>query len=211
MSTIHNGFINKKLTNSLKDTGLNNFDLATTRIYKGVKPMWEQLGFESDDSDIPITASYWNNIIPSEFDFLNKSGIEIQDGEDPMIGSKTPRTPYKEIVINEDDEQIWDSNYLYPILPKVSKFGEFVGDVNVENSYGKSDAPITNLNEVDNNLILDVDFGINTTDSLFDKTDFSKLHYNQDFDLSLDDNLRLKTDTFIIPDGIEKDNSEQAF
>jgi hypothetical protein len=211
MSTIHNGFINKKLTNSLKDTGLNNFDLATTRIYKGVKPMWEQLGFESDDSDIPITASYWNNIIPSEFDFLNKSGIEIQDGEDPMIGSKTPRTPYKEIVINEDDEQIWDDNYLYPILPKVSKFGEFVGDVNVEDSYGKSDAPITNLNEVDNNLILDVDFGINTTDSLFDKTDFSKLHYNQDFDLSLDDNLRLKTDTFIIPDGIEKDNSEQAF
>ena len=211
MTNIHNGFINKKLTNSLKDTGLNNFDLATTRIYKGVKPMWEQLGFESDDSDIPITASYWNNIIPSEFDFLNKSGIGIQDGEDPMIGSKTPRTPYKEIVINEDDEQIWDSNYLYPILPKVSKFGEFVEDVNVEDSYGKSDAPITNLNEVDNNLILDVDFGVNTTDSLFDKTDFSKLHYNQDFELSLDDNLRLKTDTFIIPDGIEKDNSEQAF
>ena len=46
--TIHNGFINKKLTNSLKDTGLNNFDLATTRIYKGVKPMWEQLGFENE-------------------------------------------------------------------------------------------------------------------------------------------------------------------
>ena len=211
MTNIHNGFINKKLTNSLKDTGLNNFDLATTRIYKGVKPMWEQLGFESDDSDIPITASYWNNIIPSEFDFLNKSGIKIQDGEDPMIGSRTPRTPYKEIIINEDDEQIWDDNYLYPILPKVSKFGEFVEDVNVEDSYGKSDAPITNLNEVDNNLILDVDFGVNTTDSLFDKTDFSKLHYNQDFELSLDDNLRLKTDTFIIPDGIEKDNSEQAF
>ena len=211
MTNIHNGFINKKLTNSLKDTGLNNFDLATTRIYKGVKPMWEQLGFESDDSDIPITASYWNNIIPSEFDFLNKSGIKIQDGEDPMIGSRTPRTPYKEIIINEDDEQVWDDNYLYPILPKVSKFGEFVEDVNVEDSYGKSDAPITYLNEVDNNLILDVDFGVNTTDSLFDKTDFSKLHYNQDFELSLDDNLRLKTDTFIIPDGIEKDNSEQAF
>ena len=211
MSTTHNGFINKKLTNSLKDTGLNNFDLATTRIYKGVKPMWEQLGFESDDSDIPITASYWNNIIPSEFDFLNKIGIDIQDGEDPMIGSRTPRTPYKEIVINEDDEQMWDDDYLYPILPKISKFGEFVEDVNVEDSYGKSDAPITNLNVVGDNLILDVDFGVNTTDSLFDKTDFSKLHYNQDFELSLDDNLRLKTDTFIISDGIEKDNSEQAF
>ena len=204
-------FINKKLTNTLKDTGLNNFDLATTRIYKGVKPMWKQLGFQSDDSDKPNEVIYWNNIIPSEFDFLNKSGIQIQDGDDPMIGSKTPRTPYIEIIINEDDEQVWDDNYLYPILPKVSKFGEFVEDVNVEDSYGKSDAPITNLNEVDNNLILDVDFGVNTTDSLFDKTDFSKLHYNQDFELSLDDNLRLKTDTFIIPDGIEKDNSEQAF
>ena len=211
MTNIHNEFINKQSTNLFKDTGLNNFDLATTRIYKGVKPMWEQLGFESDDSDIPNQNIYWNNIIPSEFDFLNKSGIKIQDGEDPMIGSRTPRTPYKEIIINEDDEQIWDDNYLYPILPKVSKFGEFVEDVNVEDSYGKSDAPITNLNEVDNNLILDVDFGVNTTDSLFDKTDFSKLHYNQDFELSLDDNLRLKTDTFIIPDGIEKDNSEQAF
>ena len=211
MSTIHNGFINKKLTNSLKDTGLNNFDLATTRIYKGVKPMWEQLGFESDDSDIPITASYWNNIIPSEFDFLNKSGIEIQDGDEPIKGSKTPRTPYKEIVINENDEQVWDDDYLYPILPKISKFGEFVEDVNVEDSYGKSDALITNLNVVDDNLILDVDFGVNTTDNLIDKTDFSELHYNQDFELSLDEDLRLKTDTFIIPDGIEKDNSEQAF
>ena len=209
--TIHNGFINKKLTNSLKDSGLNNFDLATTRIYKGIKPMWEQLGFESDDSDIPNQNIYWNNIIPSEFNFLNKSGIEIQDGEDPMIGSKTPRTPYKEIVINEDDEQVWDDNYLYPILPKISKFGEFVEDVNVEDSYGVSNASITNKNDVDENLILDVDFGVNTTDNLFDKTDFSKLDYNQDFELSLDDNLRLKTDTFIIPDGIEKDNSEQAF
>jgi hypothetical protein len=46
---------------------------------------------------------------------------------------------------------------------------------------------------------------------LIDKTDFSELDYNQDFELSLDDNLRLKTDTFIIPDSIEKDNSEQAF
>ena len=46
---------------------------------------------------------------------------------------------------------------------------------------------------------------------MIDKTDFSELDYNQDFELSLDDNLRLKTDTFIIPDGIEKDNSEQAF
>ena len=204
-------FINKKTTNTLKDTGLNNFDLATTRIYKGVKPMWRHLGFQSDDSDKPNEVIYWNNIIPSEFDFLNKSGIQIQDGDEPMKGSKIPRTPYKEIVIDEDDEQIWDDNYLYPILPKINKFGEFVEDVNVKDSYGRDGAPITNENDVDGNLILDVDFGVTTTDNLIDKTDFSELDYNQDFELSLDDNLRLKTDTFIIPDSIEKDNSEQAF
>ena len=204
-------FINKKTTNTLKDTGLNNFDLATTRIYKGVKPMWRHLGFQSDDSDKPNEVIYWNNIIPSEFDFLNKSGIQIQDGDEPMKGSKTPRTPYKEIIIDEDDEQIWDDNYLYPILPKINKFGEFVEDVNVKDSHGRDDAPITNENDVDGNLILDVDFGVTTTDNLIDKTDFSELDYNQDFELSLDDNLRLKTDTFIIPDSIEKDNSEQAF
>ena len=46
MAKIHNGFINKNLTNTFKDTALNNVDIATTKIYKGVKPMWEQLGFQ---------------------------------------------------------------------------------------------------------------------------------------------------------------------
>ncbi len=128
-----------------------------------------------------------------------------------MIGSKTPRIPYKEIVINEDDEQVWDDNYLYPILPTISKYGEFVEGVNVEDSYGVSDASITNKNDVDENLILDVDFGVNTTDNLFDKTDFNKLDYNQDFQISLDEDLRVKTDTFIISDYVEKNNEDQAF
>ena len=45
MAKIHNGFINKKLTNTFKDTGLNNFDLATTKIYKGVKTNVGAVGF----------------------------------------------------------------------------------------------------------------------------------------------------------------------
>ena len=193
MTNIHNGFINKQSTNLLKDTGLNNFDLATTRIYRGVKPMWEQLGFESDDSDIPNQNTYWNNIIPNDFNFLNISDIEVGT----------------EMIINEGN-QYWDDDYYYPILPSINKFGVFDEDVDVE-LYGGVDAPITNLNVVDDNIILDIDFDQSTADNLFDKTDFSKLDYNQDFQLSLDDNLRLKTDTLIVPDGIEKDNSEQAF
>ena len=101
---------------------------------------------------------------------------------------------------------------LYPILPKLNKFGVFDDDVNVETSYGNASiAPITNIDETDNNLLLDVDFNQNDTDDLIDKTEINKIEYNQDFQLSLDENLRLKIDTLIIPDGIETEKSEQAF
>ena len=211
MAKIHNGFINKNLTNTFKDTGLNNFDLATTKIYKGVKPMWEQLGFESDDSDIPNQSIYWNNIIPSDYTLLNKSGITIEDGDNPVNGSKTPRTPYTEVIINQDDNQIWDDNYYYPTLPKLDIYGNFLEEIDVENLYGVATSPITNLDEVDENLILNVDFDQTTTDDLIDKTNLSKIEYNQDFEVSLDDDLRLKIESLIIPDGIEKNKNEQAF
>ena len=211
MAKIHNGFINKNLTDTFKDTGLNNFDLATTKIYKGVKLMWEQLGFESDDSDKPNENIYWKNIIPNDYTLLNKSGITVEDGDDPVSGSRTPRTPYKEVIINQDDEQVWDDNYFYPNLPKLDIYGNFVEEINIENLYGVSTAPITNLDEADDNLILNLDFDQTNTDDLIDKTDFNKIEYKQDFKISLDDDFRIETNTFIIPDGIEKNNNEQAF
>ena len=96
MAKIHNGFINDKLKNTFKDGGLNNFDLATTKLYKGVKPMWEQLGFQNDDSDNPNDDSYWKKIIPSDFTFFNYSNIQVETVEkDNQIGvstgAKTPR------------------------------------------------------------------------------------------------------------------------
>ena len=82
MSTIHRGFINKKLTNTFKDTSLNNVDIATTKVFKGVKPMWEQLGFESDDSDVPNEKIYWKNIIPQDYNFFNlPNSFEIKNVE----------------------------------------------------------------------------------------------------------------------------------
>ena len=204
-------FIDKELTNTFKNTGLNNFDLATTKIYKGVKPMWEQLGFESDDSDVPNQSIYWDNIIPSDYTFLNKSGITIEDGDNPISGSRTPRTPYTEVIIDQEDEQIWDDNYYYPNLPKLDIYGNFVEDMNIENSYGTNTAPITDLEEADDNLILNVDFDQTTTDDLIDKTNLNKIEYNQDFKISLDIDFRLEVNTLIIPDGIETNNNEQAF
>jgi len=210
-STIHNGFIDDELFDTFKDNGLNNFDLATTKIYKGVKPMWEQLGFESDDSDIPTENIYWKNIIPSDYTFLNKSGITIEDGDNPLSGSRVPRIPYKEVIINQDDEQIWDDNYYYPNLPKLNRYGIFVEEVNIENSYGIDTAPITDLEEADFNLTLNLDLEQADTDGIIDKTNFNTLEYIQDFKLLIDDDFRIKTNTFLIPDGIEKNKDEQAF
>tara|TARA_R100000008_G_C3578371_1_gene166729 strand:+ start:188 stop:841 length:654 start_codon:yes stop_codon:yes gene_type:complete len=217
MAKIHNGFINKNLTNTFKDTALNNVDIATTKVYKGVKPMWEQLGFENDDSDVPNEKIYWKNIIPKDYNFFNLTdtleinNIEVDSDVGVSSGAKIPRQSYRDIIINEDN-QVWDNEYLYPILPKLNKFGVFDDDVNVETSYGNSSiAPITNIDEIANNLLLDVDFDQNDTDDLIDKTEINKIEYNQDFQLTLDENLRLKIDTLIIPDGMETEESEQAF
>ena len=219
MAKIHNGFINKKLTNTFKDSGLNNFDLATTKFYKGVKPMWEQLGFKNDDSDNPNDNFYWKKITPSDFTFFNYSNIIVEEVQsDSQIGvasgSKTPRKSYQKITIFEQGTQNWRSgnqNYTYPILPKINKFGIFEHQVNVSGSYGNEDAPITNLEEVDENIFLNLDLGNTTTDDIIDKTEFNKINYNQDLELSLDNNLRLEVKTNIVPDSIEIDNEQQAF
>ena len=188
-------FINKKLTNTFKDTGLNNFDLATTKIYKGVKPMWEQLGFQDSGSNIPTDMTYWQNIIPKDFTLINLTGVENVSGS----------------LVISSDEQNWEDGYLYPILPSLNESGIFDEPVNVDTSYGDSNASITNVNDRDENIILNVDFDQTTTDDLSDKTNLSKIEYNQDFELSLDDDFRIETNTFFIPDGIEKNNNEQAF
>jgi len=224
MSIIHNGFIDRKFHDSFKDTGLNDVDISTTKMYKGVKPMWQQLGFDSNNVDKPDSNFYWNNILPKSINndnitFENLDGISIKTNYDTESGAKTPRSQYKYIFINTNVSQDWEftnsyltSSYYYPVLPKIDKFGMFEEDVNVETTYGSASiAPITNLNEQDNNLILNIDFDQTTTDDLIDKTNLSKIQYNQDFEVSLDDDLRLKIDTLIIPDGIEKNNSEQAF
>lgn len=215
MAKIHSGFINDKLKNTFKDSGLNNFDLATTKVYKGVKPMWQQLGFQNNNSDNPNDDSYWKKIIPSDFNFFNYSNIQEETIEtDSQIGvstgAKTPRKSYVQIKISEGT-QTWSQDNTYPILPRIDKFGVFEQEVNVLNSYGSDDAPITNLQDNDGDLIFDLDLGTSTTDDIIDKTEINKINYNQDIELSLDRNLRLEVRTPSISDTIETDNIDQAF
>ena len=242
MSIIHNGFIDRKFHDSFKDTGLNDVDIATTKMYKGVKPMWQQLGFDSNDRDRPSGATvashnkfYWKNIIPKSYTFkpANIFGISVDDvlveddGSDIGIssGMKTPRTSYKKITINDGVSQDWKGTQepyyqpYYPTLPRIDKYGVFMDNIDETILFGGKQtwdgddkiAPITNLDDNNPDLILNIDFDQTVTDDLIDKTNLSKIHYNQDFEVSLDKDLRLKTDTLIIPDGIEKNNSEQAF
>ena len=231
MAIIHNGFIDRKFHDSFKDTGLNDVDISTTKMYRGVKPMWQQLGFTLDIKDKPNDKLYWKNIIPKDYTFEDIDGIEVKDvineDDDSDIGissgMKIPRVNYKEIIINENISQDWRGAYppYYPVLPRIDKYGVFTDKIDELSVFGSRNtgswdqddelAPITNINEVDDDLILNIDFEQTTTDDLIDKTNLSEIHYNQDFEVSLDRNLRIKTDTLIIPDGIEMNKEEQAF
>ena len=215
MNKIHNGMVNNKLRDSFKNTGLNDFDLATTKVYKGVKPMFEHLGFVNSNFDKPDEQIYWKNYIPSDYNYFNLSGIEVREVETDSdvgvsTGAKTTRESYSEIFIEEDVEQVWVNNHYYPVLPPLNKFGTFDEEVDVT-LYGGENSPITNLNEDDDNLIFNLDLNQSDTDGIIDKTGITKVDYNQDFELKLDDNLRLFKSTESESDPIETDKSEQAF
>ena len=224
MSTIHKGMIHNNLKNSLKDSGMNNYDLATTKLYKGVVPMWEQIGFSNSSYDVPSEDIYWKNHIPSDFDYFNLSNVSTEEvptddevdngvGVGVTLGSKVKRTSYTKIIIDDSSGSIqqWDDGYLYPILPKIDKFGVFVEEVNTNDNYGSQDSPITNLQEITGSLILNVDFNKTNTDKLEDLTSKNNIKYLKDFEIAFDDNLRLENKTIPIPDYLEKDKTEQAF
>ena len=94
----------------------------------------------------------------------------------------------------------------------IGGIGVFEEEVDVKTSYGIDELSlITKVNEKNNDLILDIDYDQFNTNDLIDKTEINKIEYNQDFELSLDDNLRIQKDTLIIPDNIEKNKNQQAF
>ena len=208
---IHNGFIDKRFFDSFKNTSLVDIDIASTKMYKGVRSMWKHLRFENDDSDNPGNNFYWKNIVSKDNTFQDLIGISVRDNPDPTKGSKVPRTPYKEIIINEDVTQKWDNGY-YPVLPRIDIFGSFEKDVNVETSYGSASlAPITNVNEDNEKLIMNIDFNQTVTDDLIDLTGIFDMQYNIDYEVKLNDSLRIEKSSMAYPDVISRDSREQAF
>ena len=219
MAKIHNGYFDKRFNDSFKDTGLNDTDIATTKFYKGVKPMWQQLGFDTSTSDQPNSTIYWKNIIPKDFDITNRTGITLQQGDDPIDGARTPRVPYEKYVIDLDMEQVWEDEYYYPTIPNVNEFGVISGSIPTNRLFGSKEvwneddvnAPITNRNEMDENLIMNINFEQTTTDNLEDSIGLFKVNYNQDYVIGFDENFRIGKKSIDIPDALEKNKTKQVF
>ena len=215
---IHNGYINKKFFNTFENSALNDVDVSLTKVYTGVKSMSEILGFSDPSYDNPNEDFYWKNIIPKNFTFESLTNVQVQQGNDPDDGARVPRTSYQEVIIDEDISQEWAGGYYYPVLPKLNKLGVFT---EVESNKvlfglrtawdGDDEAPITNKDEISDDLILSIDFDQTTTDDLVDKTNLFDITYNQDFQIKLDENLRVKRFSQDNPDSLEQSNIEQAF
>jgi len=215
---IHNGYINKNFFNTFENSALNDVDVSLTKVYTGVKSMSEMLGFSDPSHDNPNEDFYWKNIIPKNFTFESLTNVQVQQGNDPDDGARVPRTSYQEVIIDEDTSQEWAGGYYYPVLPKLNKLGLFT---EVEPNKvlfglrtawdGDDEAPITNKDEISDDLILSIDFDQTTTDDLVDKTNLFDITYNQDFQIKLDENLRVKRFGQDNPDALEQSNIEQAF
>ena len=215
---IHNGYINKKYFNTFENSALNDVDVSLTKVYTGVKSMSEMLGFSDPSHDNPNEDFYWKNIIPKNFTFESLTNVQVQQGNDPMDGARVPRTSYQEVIIDKDIPQEWEGGYYYPVLPKLNKLGMFTEVESNKVLFGlrtawdsEDEAPITNKDEISDDLILNIDFDQTTTDDLIDKTNLFDITYNQDFQIKLDENLRVKRFAQDNPDALEQSNIEQAF
>mgnify|MGYP001268335756 CR=1 FL=1 len=217
---IHKGMVDKKWHGTFQNTFLTETDIATTKIYKGVKPMWQQLGFDNDNFDNPDKIIYWKNILPKDLDLSNRVGVTQRDLPDPKKGSLTPRIARKEFIVDEEATHYWNDGSYWPVLPKFTKEGAFsdeypVGTFNVSASivipktYGDEDARITSKVDSDTNIIFDLSFD---GDEIVDQTDNSlDTTLNTDFSLKINDDDRVVKNVIDFVDIIEKINKEQAF
>ena len=208
-NTINNGLVNTNFHGFFKDTGITDTDITSVKVSVGVRPMWKQLGFSSDEFDNPSINFYWKNIIPKGFDLFNRDGIIQRDLPDPMKGSLTPRIPRKEFIVDEDATQYWNDGYYWPALPKFNKYGGFSDQFppDRDQTYGSENASITNLSDTENSLILDLTFD----DEITDRIEKHQVDVVVDFNLKVDDSDRIVKGSEYFSDSIETDVNRQAF
>ena len=208
---VHRGVIDKKWHGTFKNTGLSDMDISSARLYSGVKPMWQQLGFETDEFDKPNRNIYWKNIIPKDFDLSERVGITQRDLPDPMKGSLTPRIPRKEFIVDEEASQYWNGGYYWPVLPKFTKEGIFSDQYpqgTEDQLYGNEDGNITNLNDDSGELIINLSFG---EDGIVETIETLSAEIITDFSLKINSNNRMVKNIEDFSDSINVDTNRQAF
>ena len=203
---IHNGFVDRDMHGVLENTELIDVDLSTTKISKGVIPMWVQLGLD-EENNLPTEQNYWKNIIPENYKLTDRGGFSQEPLEDPTKGSITPRIPRLVWIIDEENDQNWNGNYYWPQLPKMTKGGVFSESVDV-NQYG--DGIITSEKPTAESL-LNITFDIGDVDELQDITNNYIIQYKVDGVLDLDENGRVELLTEDVTDTLELDFNRQAF
>ena len=208
---INSGMFSKKFHGVFQNTYITDVDIATTKMYNSVKPMWEQLGFDSSNYDNPSLNGYWKNIIPKDFQLDDRAGIIKQDLPDPERGALTPRIPREEYVFISGSDQEWNDGYYWPVLPLINHVGIFETDVDTSLYGDESIAKITNTIDGDATLIFNLNFDVDEVEELQDSSDRNTIRYSTDSLLLLDDNDRVFKDTVDITDTIEKDIRRQAF
>ena len=209
---IHKGVVDKNWHGTFKNTGLTDVDISNTKVFRGVKPMWEQLGFSSDEFDRPDQNFYWKNIIPKDFDLSNRDGITQRDLPDPMKGSLTPRISRKEFVVDEEATQYWDDGYYWPALPKFNKLGVFSNEyppgLSEDQTYGSDEASITRLDDSDGRLVLNITFG---EDEISEISENFSTENVTDFSLKVNSNNRIVKNVEDFSDSVNISQDRQAF
>lgn len=217
---ITNGIIDRKSHGVFKDTSLIDVDIATTKVYTAVVPMWKQLGFENEIYNNPNNSNYWNNIIPNDYRLQNRIGVTERNLPNPQKGSLTPRIPRTEYVVDENVDQDWQDNYKWPVLPQLNKLGIFVSGSVDEPVYGGKTrwdqddkiSKITNVfNDTDINLKFNLNVSVDDVEQIQDIKSDLFLRYVSDWTLYLDENKRIAKNIIDIVDIIEKDIDRQAF
>ena len=209
---IHNGLVDREYHGVLKDTELINVDISTTKVHKGVIPLWKQIGVTEENATPKNPAlydniTYWKNIIPKDYKLTDRSGFSKEPLEDPTKGSLTPRIPRLVWIIDEDDDQNWNGGYYWPQLPKMTKGGVFAEPIDLD-QYGAG--IITTDTPIDETLF-NITFDADEVEELQDITDNYNIEYRVDGILDLDDNDRVELITKDISDTLEKDFDRQAF
>mgnify|MGYP001242096736 CR=1 FL=1 len=203
---IHNGFVDTNYHGVLEDTEITDIDVSTTKVHKGVIPLWKQIGVQ-EENNIPNEQIYWKNIIPKDYKLTDRGGFSKEPLEDPTKGSITPRIPRLVWIIDEENDQNWNGDYYWPNLPKMTRGGVFAESVDLD-QYG--DGIITSDNPIDEtlfNLVFDVD----DVEELLDTTTNYNIEYRVDGILDLDENNRVDILTNDISDTLENDINKQAF